>query len=273
MAEAAFEIIRPAGPRVPVVAHIPHASTSIPDDIRAELLVPDPELAEELVRLTDWFTDELFAGLRELGATLFVNRYSRLVFDPERFLDETAEPMAARGQGVVYWQGSQRQPLREPSVELRKRRIQQLYLPYHAALDALVGELLTESGACTIVDCHSFPSVPLPSEIDQAAGRPDICLGTDELHTPSLLADGLEAAFAAEGLRVARDRPFRGTFVPSGYHRRDARVRSVMIEVRRGLYLDEVRAERLPAFAAVAAAIGRVLARVVVAEEQSPGTP
>ena len=99
MAEAAFEIIRPAGPRVPVVPHIPHASTSIPDDIRAELLVPESELADELVRLTDWFTDELFAGLRELGATLFVNRYSRLVFGPERFLDETAEPMAARGQG------------------------------------------------------------------------------------------------------------------------------------------------------------------------------
>lgn len=40
-----------------------------------------------------------------------------------------------------------------------------------------------------------------------------------------------------------------------------------MIEVRRGLYLDEVRAERLPAFAAVAAAIVRVLAQTIVAEE------
>lgn len=261
--EPAFEIARPSVARRPLVAHVPHASTFIPATVRAELLIDDGELATELLRLTDWYTDELFAGLRDHGATLFVDRLSRLVFDPERFLDETAEPMEARGQGVVYWQGSELQPLRAPSAELRARRVRELYRPYHAALDALVAEVLAEFGSCTVVDCHSFPSRPLRSEIDQAPDRPDICIGTDPVHTPPELADGLGRGFASAGLRVGRNTPFAGTFVPSGHYGRETRVRSVMIEVRRGLYLDEATAERSPAFSEVAATIRRVVGEVM----------
>jgi N-formylglutamate amidohydrolase len=263
MARAEVRIVSPAGPRAPLVAHIPHASTVVPDEVRAELLISHAELAEELLRLTDWYTDELFAGMREMGATLFVNRLSRLVFDPERFLDDSAEPMAARGQGVVYWLGSELQLLRSASTELRSRRVRDMYQPYHAALDSLVGELLAEHGECTVIDCHSFPTEPLRSEIDQSPGRPDICIGTDAVHTPPGLADALEAAFGAAGFRVARDVPFGGTLVPSGFYRQDARVSSVMVEVRRGLYIDEAAAAKLPSFESVAATITRVVGSVV----------
>ena len=247
-----------------MVVHVPHASTVIPDEIRAELLISHTELAEELLRLTDWHTDELFAGLREHGATLFVNRLSRLVFDPERVLDDSAEPMASRGQGVVYWLGSELQLLRRASTELRSQRVRELYRPYHAALDALIVELLTEFGECTVVDCHSFATEPLRSEIDQTPDRPDICIGTDPTHTPAELAEALEAAFGATGFRVGRDTPFAGTFVPSGYYQRDERVRSVMIEVRRGLYVDEATARKLESFDAVAASLVRVVGEQIV---------
>ena len=263
MAEAAVEVLMPAGPRAPVVVHVPHASVAIPDEVRAELSLADDELSVELLRLTDWYTDELFAGLRATGATLFVNRLSRLVFDPERFLDVAAEPMAARGQGVVYWQGSELQPIRELAPDLRWSRIRALYEPYHAALDAVVGQLLAEFDTCTVVDGHSFATEPLPSEIDQSPDRPDICIGSDERHTPIALAEALQAGFTAEGLRVARDMPFSGTFVPSGYYGTDGRVRSVMVEVRRGLYIDEATGERLPAFGDVAAMVARVVGAAV----------
>ncbi len=259
-----FEVIAPLGQRVPVLAHVPHSSTVIPAHVRAEVLLPEEELTAELVRLTDWYTDELFAWLSDHGVTRFVNRLSRLVFDPERFLDEAAEPAAAHGQGVVYWRGTRGQPLREPDAGLRERRIERLYRPYHAALDAVVADLLDEFGGCTVLDCHSFPSQPLPSEIDQAPDRPDICIGTDPDHTPPELADGMMSAFEAEGFRIKHDSPFAGTFVPSGFYGRDERVRSVMIEVRRGLYLDEEAAERLPDFDDISAAIERALMSAVI---------
>ncbi len=254
-----FEVVSPSVAAAPLVAHVPHASTVIPPQVRTELLVSDEELADELLRLTDWYTDELFAGLAGSGATLFVNRLSRLVFDPERFLDDALEPMAARGQGVVYTRGTRGQALREVDSALRDRRIEELYRPYHAALDSVVADALVEFGVCTVIDCHSFPSTPLPSEIDQAPDRPDICIGTDELHTPAGLAEAIEPAFAAEGFVVKRDTPFLGTFVPSGFYGRDPRVRSVMIEVRRGLYIDEASGERLPGFDSVRNAIKRAV--------------
>lgn len=255
----AFEIVPPATARVPVIAHVPHAATRIPGEVRAELLLDDRELQAELVRLTDWHTDDLFASLTAHGVTGFVNRLSRLVLDPERFLDDTQEPATATGQGVLYTRGSQGQRLRVADERLRARRIERLYRPYHAALDGLVRDLIDAFGTCTLLDCHSFPSHPLPSELDQAPGRPDICIGTDLAHTPLELAEAVERAFAAEGFRVERDRPFSGTFVPSGFYGQDWRVRSVMIEVRRGLYVDETSGERSPGYDVTRDAIERAI--------------
>ncbi len=255
----AFEVFAPVGTRMPIVAHVPHASTWIPDPIRAEIVLSDEALTAELLRLTDWYTDDLFASLTDRGVTRFVNRLSRLVFDPERFLDDTAEAMASRGQGVVYWRGSDGQRLREPDPSLREQRIAALYRPYHAALDGVVADLLEAFDVCTLLDCHSFPSVPLPSELEQAPERPDICIGTDPTHTPPALADAMIAAFESEGLRVQRDSPFAGTFVPSGSYGRDRRVHSVMVEVRRGLYIDEATAERRLDFDVVRAVIERAV--------------
>jgi N-formylglutamate amidohydrolase len=41
------------------------------------------------------------------------------------------------------------------------------------------------------------------------------------------------------GYSVAVNRPFSGALVPSHFYRRDKKVRSVMIEVNRCLYMDE----------------------------------
>jgi N-formylglutamate deformylase len=268
--EAAFEIIAPPEASVvapAVVAHVPHSSVVLPAEVREELLISDPELRDEMLRLTDWYTDELFAGLTELGATRFVNRLSRLVFDPERFLDDAVEPAARVGQGVVYVRGTRGQQLRLDDAELRTRRIEELYRPYHAALDGVVAEQLAEFGQCTVLDCHSFPTEPAPTETDEAPDRPDICIGTDDVHTPEALAAGLEAAFVGAGFRVKRNSPFAGTFVPSGYYGRDGRVSSVMIEVRRDLYMDEATGERAAPFEAVSGAI-TAAARSALASSQ-----
>jgi N-formylglutamate amidohydrolase len=109
------------------------------------------------------------------------------------------------------------------------------------------------------VDCHSFATVPLPSEPDRAPERPDVCIGTDPFHTPPALVERLRGALEADGFRVAVDRPFSGTIVPGAHYRRDARVRSVMLEVRRGCYCDEATGEPAAAFDEVARALERAV--------------
>jgi N-formylglutamate amidohydrolase len=259
-----FELVPPARePSRPVVLHVPHAGTRIPDDVRAGIALDEPALQGQLLQLTDWHTDRLFGGLTDAGAWAFINRLSRLVVDPERFADDALEPAATYGQGAVYTRTTDGRPLRDADAEARARLLADWFDPYHVALTDLVQGVLDAHGRCLIVDGHSFATHPLPNEPDQAPDRPDICIGTDATHTPPALAEALEDAFRRQGFRVARDTPFSGALVPLRHHGRGRRVTSVMIEVRRGLYLHEATGEPLPGFRAVR---DRILAAILTLE-------
>jgi N-formylglutamate deformylase len=100
-----------------------------------------------------------------------------------------------------------------------------------------VDALLADQGRCVIIDLHSYPRDPLPYELDQTARRPAVCLGTDEFHTPEHLLDVTIAAFTPLNDDLAIDTPFAGTYVPIAHYGHDRRVTSIMIELRRDLYL------------------------------------
>ncbi len=258
-----YMLVQPSGPSVPVIAHVPHASTYIPEAAAREFVADSAVLAREVIRLTDWHADQLFSWVLDLGGMLLVNTLSRLVFDPERFSDDAVEPMAAVGQGVVYTRTTEGEPLADITPASRAARISEFYEPYHAGFDAAVGDLLDRFGMAVILDCHSFATEPLPSEPDQSPGRPDICIGTDTQHTPGALVEGLENGFRSERLTVERDRPFSGTIVPLRYVG-DARISSVMIEVRRGLYCNESTGQRNDRFDSMRSVLERVIAPVVL---------
>lgn len=74
------------------VLHIPHSSTVIPEDLSDDILLPNEQLRQELLAMTDRFTDELFSLSPEEAAVIILT-VSRLVLDPERFADDAQEPM------------------------------------------------------------------------------------------------------------------------------------------------------------------------------------
>ena len=190
---------------------------------------------------------------------------SRLVCDVERFPSDADEPMAARGMGALYVRTSSGEVLRGPQDgAVRDRLLERWYRPHHSALEAMVHEV-AESGICLLVDCHSFPSVALPYELDQTSERADVCIGTDDFHTPLLLREALVEAATKEGYSVAVDAPFAGALVPLSAYRRDRRVLSVMIEVNRRLYMDERTGAKTEGFAEVRAAVGRLIVAATVA--------
>jgi N-formylglutamate amidohydrolase len=253
-----------------LVVHVPHASLVVPGDVAADLLLNASEIEHELLVMTDRYTDELFAMPPSLATTVAFP-VSRLVVDPERFTDDTQEPMAMKGMGVIYTRTAGGQPLRGiPFPAERERLLARFYEPHHAALTTAVAVALATHGGCLLVDGHSFPARPLPYEDDQEADRPDICIGTDPSHTPAWLRDIAVRAFEDQGWRVAVDRPFSGALVPMAFYRKDVRVRAIMVEVRRDLYMDESSGARLPRFDEV---WGRILGAlgVVAAADASRG--
>src|SRR5204862_3307418 len=126
---------------------------------------------------------------------------SRLVVDPERFPDDELEPMAVKGMGAVYTATTDGAPLRGPlDASERAELLGRFYEPHHAALEAAADAALTATGGCLLVDCHSFPDDPLPSDLNQEQPRPEICIGTDPFHTPDELTAAVVDRFAARGL-------------------------------------------------------------------------
>ena len=213
--------------------------------------------------MTDSFVDELFDIGDDL-ATRIVYPVSRLVVDPERFTDDTQEPMADKGMGAVYTRTSHGRTLRDtPSDADRAELLKRYYEPHHQRLKQAVDTVLAEWGRCVILDCHSFPSVPLPYEEEQSSERPDICLGTDAFHTPDWLLESARSLFEGEGFSVAVNRPFSGTLVPLAYCRRETRVQSIMIELNRALYMDEARGTKSVQFASLRSRLGGVLVKLL----------
>ena len=230
-----------------VVLHIPHSSTVIPAHVRPSLCLPDKDLARETLLMTDQCTDELFDCQAE-SVTRVVFPVSRLVLDPERFTDDAKEPMAKKGMGVVYTKTSDGKPLRRPGfVPTRAELIEEFYRPHHNKLEIAVAESLRDNGSCLILDCHSFPSVPLPYESCSGKTRPGICLGTVPSHTPEWFIQEAERLFRVKGFSVAQNDPFEGVLVPDRYQG-NASVLALMIEINRSLYMDEASGDRLPGF-------------------------
>lgn len=241
-----FSIISNADNVVPIVGHVPHGSTFIPHDVRAPLLLSYEDLRKELILMTDRYTMERFSAITDLGGQIFVNNYSRLVVDPERFENDDEEIMSQKGMGVIYTKTASQQMLRkEPSLIEREEILSTYFRPYHAALRKEVQEMLERFGRCLIIDCHSFPSKPLPYEFDQSSDRPDICIGTDQFHTPKELITQIRSFCKTNGINMVIDKPFAGTYVPLMHLHKDRRVSSIMIEVNRGLYMNEATGDRL----------------------------
>ncbi|MFH1331545.1 MAG: N-formylglutamate amidohydrolase [Actinomycetota bacterium] len=255
-----FEVLNGA-PSIPVVVHAPHGGTRIPDEERPLFLLDAPALAEELRLMTDHRTDRLAEAAADLGAAAFVNRISRLVVDPERFPDEREE-MEAVGMGFAYTATARGGVLRRLTSDDRARLKARWFDPYAAALERLVGEVRDRFGVCVIIDLHSYPSRALPYERHGNGPRPEVCIGTSAFHTPEWLAGLVEAACERLDLSHARNTPFSGCYVPLSMYRQDESVLSVMLEVRRDVYLDEASARPTDGEARVGELVAAVVREV-----------
>jgi N-formylglutamate deformylase len=228
-------------PQSTVILHVPHSSQTIPVDIRSGIVLNDVELQFELLKMTDSHTSTLANSAHSESATkpwMFINLLSRLVVDPERFPDDREE-MAQVGMGAVYTQTHAGQRLREMSTEQRGHLVTKYFDPYAKALTELVQQRLETNGHVTIVDVHSYPANPLPYELHGDGPRPAICLGTDSFHTSPSLITKAQIAFQDMG-GIGLDSPFAGTYVPMTHYGIEPKVQSIMIEIRRDLYMDEV---------------------------------
>jgi N-formylglutamate deformylase len=128
-----------------LVFRIPHASKFIPEEYLQFFNLSKELLDEELLLMTDHYTDELFS-VSKVTAERVVFPVSRLLVDPERFESDVDEPMSEVGMGCVYRLTHNGRALKNPD-QIRERLIEEFYRPHHQKLTVCVIVTFETGGA------------------------------------------------------------------------------------------------------------------------------
>ena len=220
-----------------IVLHIPHSSKCIPTKYLKFFTLPNLELQIELLKMTDHFTDELF-DVTNSNIQQMLFPLSRLLVDVERFESDELEIMSKVGMGCIYEKTHDGKDLKIVK-DIKDELIKKFYKKHHVNFNEIVSNQLIENNKVLIIDCHSFPKYPLPYELNQDKNRPEICIGCDDFHTSEKLKNLFGKFFKEFNFIIKFNNPFKGSIVPEKYYYKDRRVQSVMIEIRRDLYMDE----------------------------------
>lgn len=213
-----------------VLLHLPHSSIHIPENELYIFNLSKKEIEEEIEKITDLYIDKLFID----GKEDFVNfNYNRLLCDVERF-EDNLEEMSKIGMGIVYEMTSDGKVLKNNITENYKNKIKDLYYrPHHKLLEDEVNLRLNKYNECIIIDCHSFN--PKAAYLDKQ-DFPDICIGTDDYHTPDMLLKKVKNIVELNDYKVFLNSPFAGSITPLKYYKKDKRVKSIMVEINRDIY-------------------------------------
>lgn len=213
------------------ILHIPHSRTDIPikDGFNLNLIESETDL------LVDHATDKIFE-FPDVDSVIF--EYNRIFCDVER-LEDKYEPLFEKGRGFYYTHTDSGEILRELIPEVKTIIKKNYYDKHHNKLKSLTKKKLKEYNSVLIIDCHSYTDNPFISDFDKTTDRPDICLGTDDFHTPKWLIDYLKKGFENNNLTVKINSPYSGTIIPLNYYKKDKRVMGIMIEINRKLYIKD----------------------------------
>lgn len=246
----AYQVTMPDVRTTSVVFASPHSGRDYPWSFVRRSVLDERTLRSS----EDAFVDQLFAAAPNHGAPLLAATLPRAWVDVNRSSDEldpalieglarhAHNPRVASGLGVVPRVVANGRAIYSGKLTRREvdGRLRDVWQPWHDAIQTLLDESHALFGEAVLIDCHSMPHEAIESLSHPRGARPDIVLG-DRFGAAAAgkIVDRIEAAFAAAGLRVARNAPFAGAFVTQHYGRPARGQHVVQIEIDRALYMNE----------------------------------
>lgn len=246
-----FSIDEPVSIVSPAVFASPHSGRLYPKGFLETCAASTLDLR----RIEDAYVDRLLADVHASGSPVICGLVARgfvdlnraeSEMDPAMFEDPAPgwfsqrSPRVDAGLGCiprVAFNGAaiyRRKMLREEA----ERRLEQVYRPYHRALEALLRRAQAMFGQAWLIDCHSMPAET------EAKRSPDIIIGDRFGASCSHgLADYVEALFRARGYTTARNTPYAGGYATLAHGQPLLGRHALQIEIRRRLYLDEATVE------------------------------
>lgn len=255
----------------PYNLHLPeHRKTSVvfasPHSGRAysETFVNATVLDDHAIRSSeDAFVDMLLGAVTSFGAPLLTANAPRAFVDLNRGADEldpavvegvrspAHNPRIASGLGVIprVVAGSRAIYRGKIPMEEARGRLIDWWHPYHHCLQRLLDESRARFGQAILIDVHSMPHEAMENIAHRPGHKPEVVVGDRYgAAAGSEVVEAVEAAFRAQGFRVARNAPFAGAYIAQAYGRPVIRQHAVQIELDRSLYMDEARVAPRPEF-------------------------
>ena len=256
----AYHLHEPVGEAVPLVCDSPHSGTEYPSDYGHAVPLA------QLRRGEDTDVDALWSAAPQVGGTLLAARFPRSYIDPNRALDDLdpalldgpwPEPLnpgekTRLGYGLIWRNVGAGQPIyaRKLTVAEVRRRIDDCYRPYHAALAARIEQATRRFGGVWHLNLHSMPNDAYERlQIESPHPLADFVLGDRDGKTcePAFVAL-VESELRARGYTVARNDPYKGVQLIERIGQPARNRHSLQVEIRRPLYMHEATRDRNEGF-------------------------
>lgn len=246
----------------PLIVCFPHGGLTVPEDIEARLT--SPWLAR---KDTDWHIADLYAFVRDLGATTIGTAISRTVVDCNRDPSGVSLYPGQTTTGLCPTETFDGEPLYAaacPNDREIARRHDLWFDPYHAAIRAEIARLRAVHERIVLYDAHSIRS-RIPRLFDGELPQFNIGANGGASCAPAL-REVVVATCAASGMSHIVDGRFRGGWTTRHYGRPAIGVHAIQMELAMRGYLSEPEAPSAadwPAPIVEAPAVLPVLHRVI----------
>lgn len=273
MTPEVFRLYQPERQSTAVVFASPHSGAVYEAAFLAQTVLG----AAQIRSSEDAFVDQLFASAPSHGAPLLAAQVPRAFLDLNRAPDELDpaviegisraphNPRVSSGLGVIPRVVSGGRAIYRGKLPLAEveARISHCWHPYHQALRGMIETTHSQFGQVVLIDCHSMPHEAIEHHARPGTLPPEVVLGDRYgVAAAPWVTAAVEAAFVAEGFRVARNTPFSGAFITQSYGRPSGNRHVVQVEIDRSLYMDEAQIAPLPGFRDFARRIQRVVAQL-----------
>lgn len=220
----------------PLLVSMPHVGTALPTDVKAALNTDGQKLTD-----TDWYVDQLYDFLDDLGCSVVKAHYSRTVIDLNREPDgkplypgqsETGLcPTTGFDGGDLYLPG------KAPDSDGVMRRKEKYWQPYHNQIRTTLEQIKAKFGYALLWDAHSIQR-EVPRFFDGIL--PDLNIGTaNGTSCDTTLANKIYHIGQKSGYQAVLNGRFKGGYITRHYGDPDNGVQSMQMEITQASYMDE----------------------------------
>jgi N-formylglutamate amidohydrolase len=220
---------------VPLLVSVPHDGRQLPQSLRERMTsegigIPD----------TDWHVADLYAFVREIGASMLVASYSRYVVDLNRPASDDALYAGQVATGLcptrtfagesIYIDG-------DIDEQETASRVETYWRPYHEKIEQEIERMLAQHGIALLWDAHSIAGV-VPRLFDGELPALNIGSNGGASCAPTFENAVVEVARASTYETVVNAR-FKGGYITRQYGDPRNNVHALQLEIAQRTYMDE----------------------------------